>query len=43
MWFFDALASGFQTPTDPARPHWLRIVFGAVLTARFALALGQGG
>lgn len=43
MWFFDALASGFQTPTDPARLHWFRLVFGTVLTARFALAFGQGG
>ncbi|MFJ3164324.1 hypothetical protein [Streptomyces kanasensis] len=43
MWFFDALTSGFQTPTDPARLHWLRIIFGAVLTTSFALACGQGG
>ncbi|MCS0634989.1 hypothetical protein NX801_04810 [Streptomyces sp. LP05-1] len=43
MWFFDTLASGFQTTTDPARLHTFRIVFGAVLTARFALAFGQGG
>ncbi|MFI9248010.1 hypothetical protein ACIGXF_36865 [Streptomyces sp. NPDC053086] len=43
MWFFDALASGFQHPTDPARLQWFRIIFGTVLTARFALAFGQGG
>ncbi|GAA0907720.1 hypothetical protein [Streptomyces thermoalcalitolerans] len=43
MWFFDALTSGFQHPTDPARLHLFRIVFGAVLTARFALSFGQGG
>ncbi|MEU1371620.1 hypothetical protein ABZ454_36680 [Streptomyces sp. NPDC005803] len=43
MWFFDALASGFQYPTDPGRLQWFRILFGTVLTARFALSLGQGG
>ncbi|GHI98020.1 hypothetical protein [Streptomyces olivaceus] len=43
MWFFDALASGFQYPTDPARLHWFRIVFATVLAARFALSFGQGG
>ncbi|WP_329027130.1 hypothetical protein [Streptomyces sp. NBC_00690] len=43
MWFFDALASGFQHPTDPARLQWFRIVFGTVCTLRFALAFGQGG
>ncbi|MFC9816538.1 hypothetical protein ACFVJM_31265 [Streptomyces virginiae] len=43
MWFFDALASGFTRPTDPGRLQLFRIVFGTVLTARFALALGQGG
>ncbi|MEU1622390.1 hypothetical protein ABZ479_34495 [Streptomyces sp. NPDC005722] len=43
MWFFDALASGFQHPTNPGRLQWFRIVFGLVLTARFALAFGQGG
>ncbi|MGJ3558790.1 hypothetical protein ACR6C2_07370 [Streptomyces sp. INA 01156] len=43
MWFFDALASGFQHPTDPARLQAFRIVFGAVITARFALSFGQGG
>ncbi|MFJ6565638.1 hypothetical protein ACIQMV_38540 [Streptomyces sp. NPDC091412] len=43
MWFFDALASGFQHPTDPARLQWFRVVFGTVLTARFALSFGQGG
>ncbi|MER5582340.1 hypothetical protein ABT090_11935 [Streptomyces asoensis] len=43
MWFFNALSSGFQYPTDPGRLQWFRILFGAVLTTRFALALGQGG
>ncbi|GAA2569086.1 MULTISPECIES: hypothetical protein [Streptomyces] len=43
MWFFEALASGFTHPTDPGRLQWFRIVFGTVLTARFALTLGQGG
>ncbi|MGW8782396.1 hypothetical protein ACWGNM_30635 [Streptomyces sp. NPDC055796] len=43
MWFFDAFASGFQYPTDPGRLQWFRILFAAVLTARFALSLGQGG
>lgn len=43
MWFFDALASGFTRPIDPARIQWFRIIFGTVLTARFALAFGQGG
>ncbi|MGW8989074.1 hypothetical protein ACWGRF_03950 [Streptomyces zhihengii] len=43
MWFFDALASGCTHPTDPGRLKWFRIIFGTVLTARFALALGQGG
>lgn len=43
MWFFDALASGFQHPTDPGRLQWFRILFGTVLTARFALSIGQGG
>ncbi|MFI8089096.1 hypothetical protein ACIF9R_12375 [Streptomyces sp. NPDC086080] len=43
MWFFDALASGFTHPTEPGRVQWFRIIFGTVLTARFALALGQGG
>ncbi|MCZ1012178.1 hypothetical protein [Streptomyces lydicus] len=43
MWFFDALASGFQHPTDPGRLQQFRIVFGAVLTARFVLSFGQGG
>ncbi|KPC62611.1 hypothetical protein [Streptomyces chattanoogensis] len=43
MWFFDALASGFQHPTDPGHLQWFRIIFGAVLTARFSLAFGQGG
>ncbi|MFJ4622237.1 hypothetical protein [Streptomyces sp. NPDC088812] len=43
MWFFDALASGFTRPTDPGRLQLFRIIFGAVLTARFTLAFGQGG
>ncbi|MGW2692307.1 hypothetical protein ACWC3Y_10650 [Streptomyces sp. NPDC001296] len=43
MWFFDALANGFRQPTDPARLEWFRIIYGTVLTARFALAIGQGG
>ncbi|MEE1797518.1 hypothetical protein PUR57_02255 [Streptomyces sp. JV176] len=43
MWFFDALASGFQHPTDPGRLQWFRIVFGTVCTLRFVLSLGQGG
>ncbi|MFE7935119.1 hypothetical protein ACFU6S_41640 [Streptomyces sp. NPDC057456] len=43
MWFFDALTSGFQHPTDPGRLQWFRIVFGTVCTLRFALAFGQGG
>ncbi|MFJ3883012.1 hypothetical protein ACIPW5_36885 [Streptomyces sp. NPDC090077] len=43
MWFFDAIASGFTRPTDPGRLQLFRIVFAAVLTARFTLALGQGG
>ncbi|MFJ3176059.1 hypothetical protein ACIPJK_35550 [Streptomyces roseus] len=43
MWFFDALASGFTRPTDPGRLQLFRIIFASVLTARFALALGQGG
>ncbi|MFE3788093.1 hypothetical protein [Streptomyces goshikiensis] len=43
MWLFDALASGFQHPTDPARLQLFRIAFATVLIARFALAFGQGG
>lgn len=43
MWFFEALTSGFQHPTDPGRLQHFRIVFGAVLTLRFALSIGQGG
>ncbi|MDF3144168.1 MULTISPECIES: hypothetical protein [unclassified Streptomyces] len=43
MWFFDALISGFHSPTDPGRLQLFRIVYGTVLAARFALALGQGG
>ncbi|MER6378828.1 hypothetical protein [Streptomyces sp. NPDC001250] len=45
MWFVDACASGFQLPTDPGRLQWFRIIFGAMLSQRFALALafGQGG
>jgi hypothetical protein len=43
VWFFDAVTSGFQHPTDPGRLHWFRIVFGTVCTLRFALSFGQGG
>ncbi|MFI5752591.1 hypothetical protein ACIBBE_43640 [Streptomyces sp. NPDC051644] len=43
MWFFDALTSGFQHPTDPGRLQQFRIVFGTVLALRFALSIGQGG
>lgn len=43
MWFFDAIASGFQHPTDPGRIQWFRVLFGTVLTARFVLSFGQGG
>jgi hypothetical protein len=43
VWFFDALASGFQHPTDPGRLQLFRIVFGTVCTLRFVLAFGQGG
>ncbi|MYS32876.1 hypothetical protein K388_07145 [Streptomyces sp. KhCrAH-43] len=43
MWFFDALASGFTTATDPGRLQTFRILFGMVLAARFALSIGQGG
>ncbi|MFE9254135.1 hypothetical protein [Streptomyces sp. NPDC006879] len=43
MWLVDALTSGFTHPTDPGRLQLFRIIFGTVLTARFALALGQGG
>ncbi|MEU6495707.1 hypothetical protein [Streptomyces sp. NPDC046984] len=43
MWFFDALTNGFQQPTTPARVEWFRIIYGTVLTARFALSIGQGG
>ncbi|MFB7983951.1 hypothetical protein [Streptomyces vinaceus] len=42
-WFFDALASGFQHPTNPGRLQQFRIVFGTVLALRFALSIGQGG
>ncbi|WP_371801553.1 hypothetical protein OHA38_43335 (plasmid) [Streptomyces sp. NBC_01732] len=43
MWFFDAVASGFQHPTDPGRLQWFRIIFGTVCALRFALSIGQGG
>ncbi|MGW2501843.1 hypothetical protein ACWCXL_12125 [Streptomyces sp. NPDC001588] len=43
MWFFDALTNGFHQPTTPARLEWFRIIYGTVLTARFALSIGQGG
>ncbi|MET8956696.1 hypothetical protein [Streptomyces sp. NPDC004533] len=43
MWFFEAIADGFQAPTDPARLQLFRIIFGTVCAARFALSIGQGG
>ncbi|MFJ8769605.1 hypothetical protein [Streptomyces clavifer] len=43
MWFYDALTSGFQHPTNPGRLQQFRILFGTVLTLRFALSIGQGG
>ncbi|MFF0386920.1 hypothetical protein [Streptomyces sp. NPDC004286] len=43
LWFFDAVAHGFRYPTDPARIQLFRIIYGTVLTIRFALAFGQGG
>lgn len=43
MWFFDAVLSGFRSPTDPGRLQLFRIVYGAVLAGRFALSFGQGG
>lgn len=43
MWFFDALTSGFQHPTDPAHLQHFRIIYGAILTLRFTLSIGQGG
>jgi hypothetical protein len=43
VWFFDALTSGFTRSTDPGHLQWFRIIYGTVLTARFALAFGQGG
>ncbi|MFC4506056.1 MULTISPECIES: hypothetical protein [Streptomyces] len=43
MWFSDALATGFRHPTDLARLQTYRILFGTVLTLRFALTFGQGG
>lgn len=43
MWFFDAVATGFQHPTDPARLQWFRIIFATICTLRFTLAFGQGG
>ncbi|MFB7594662.1 hypothetical protein [Streptomyces sp. NPDC056160] len=43
MWFCDALASGFQQPTDPVRLQIFRIVFGTVVAMRFLLSFGQGG
>ncbi|WP_331720467.1 hypothetical protein OG851_42620 (plasmid) [Streptomyces sp. NBC_00161] len=43
MWFFDALTSGFQHPTDPGRLQLFRIVFASVLAVRFVLSFGQGG
>ena len=43
MWFLDALVSGFQTPTDPARIQWFRFITGLACTYRFAIACGHGG
>ncbi|MEU6192302.1 hypothetical protein [Streptomyces sp. NPDC047061] len=43
MWFFDAVTSGFQYPTDPGRLQLFRIIFGTVCSLRFALSIGQGG
>ncbi|MFJ8472423.1 hypothetical protein [Kitasatospora sp. NPDC094011] len=43
MWFLDALASGFQHPTDEARLQYFRIILGLALAIRFLLALGHGG
>ncbi|MDW8478328.1 hypothetical protein R3L02_42020 [Streptomyces scabiei] len=43
MWFVDAIASGFQHPTDPGRLHLFRILYGTVCALRFALSFGQGG
>lgn len=43
MWFFDALISGFRSPTDPGRLQLFRILYGTVLATRFALSFGQGG
>ncbi|MEV8396736.1 hypothetical protein [Streptomyces niveus] len=43
MWFFDAVASGFQHPTDPGQLQLFRILFGTVCTLRFVLSFGQGG
>jgi hypothetical protein len=43
VWFFDAVTSGFHSPTDPGRLQLFRIVYGTVLATRFALSFGQGG
>ncbi|MER6318838.1 hypothetical protein ABT237_34530 [Streptomyces sp. NPDC001581] len=43
MWFFDAVTSGFQHPTDPGRLQLFRIVFASVVAVRFVLSFGQGG
>ncbi|MFE3163357.1 hypothetical protein [Streptomyces sp. NPDC059224] len=43
MWFYDALATGFRTPTDPGRLQLFRILYGSILGIRFALSFGQGG
>ncbi|MGW7260711.1 hypothetical protein [Streptomyces sp. NPDC054834] len=43
MWLSDAVMSGFHTPTDPGRLQAFRIVYGTVLTTRFALSFSQGG
>jgi hypothetical protein len=38
MWFLDAVASGFQRPSDPGRVQLFRIAFGVVCTLRCARA-----
>ncbi|MFJ8158358.1 hypothetical protein [Streptomyces sp. NPDC094468] len=43
MWFFDAIASGFRSPTDPGRVQLVRILYGTAMFIRSALAIGQGG
>ncbi|MEU9167740.1 hypothetical protein AB0D34_08090 [Streptomyces sp. NPDC048420] len=43
MWLYDAVTSGFGSPTDPGRLQMFRIVYGTVLAVRFVLSFGQGG